>query len=163
MQLQFSFNVKGRQSPTTQGRFWAGLDKGGELFNGQPCWLWLGPVDKDGYGRLYTHQTTDRKVVMQRVHRFAWELFYGPMSEGLQIDHLCRNRRCVNPTHLEPVTCKVNIRRGMTGKLNNHQTRKTCCPRGHPYDRVNGTSGARYCRACQNAAARAAYWQQKEV
>ena len=76
----------------------------------QGCWEWSGAKDGDGYasmhyaGRCY------------RAHRFAYEQFVGPIPKGLVLDHLCRNRGCVRPDHLEPVTNAENIRRGETGK-----------------------------------------------
>lgn len=74
------------------------------------CWLWVGTVDR-GYGLL----SVDGKTV--RAHRYSYETLVGPIPDGLQIDHLCRNRGCVNPAHLEPVTQVENIRRGDAAKL----------------------------------------------
>ena len=78
------------------------------------------------------------------IHRFAYTHFVGPIPEGLQIDHLCRNRKCWNPNHLEPVTQAENARRGFWSL-------KTHCNRGHAYDEENtyvNPSGHRVCRAC---------------
>jgi hypothetical protein len=74
------------------------------------CWNWTGARTPKGYGqiRLATGQTA-------YTHRESYETFVGPIPEGLHIDHLCRNRGCFNPAHLEPVTPKVNARRGLTG------------------------------------------------
>ncbi|MFJ2662519.1 HNH endonuclease signature motif containing protein [Arthrobacter koreensis] len=85
---------------------------------------------------------------MCRVHRVAYELFSGPIPNGLVLDHLCRNRGCFNPNHLEPVTRAVNNLRGV-GFMAAH-ARKTHCPKGHPYDEKNTQikNGARRCRAC---------------
>lgn len=83
-------------------------------------------------------------------HRVAYELYVGPIPEGLEIDHLCRNRACCRPDHLELVTHRVNMRRGTYG-------RKTHCPAGHPYDEANtyyppgGGGHHRICRTCQGA------------
>ena len=101
----------------------------------ETCWIWLGAKTKGGYG--HTVATT--------AHRRAYEELVGPIPEGLDLDHLCRVRACVNPAHLEPVTRKVNVNRG-------EKANRTHCPKGHPYDALNTyyrTSGARVCRACQ--------------
>lgn len=111
------------------------------------CWEWTAAHHpKQGYGWF---KTNGRMVV---AHRFAYEALVGPIPEGLVIDHLCRNPRCVNPSHLEPVTTAENVRRGR------HPGReKTHCPHGHPYDAENTRytkEGHRQCRACYRARAR---------
>jgi hypothetical protein len=80
-------------------------------------------------------------------HRLSYEHHVGPIPDGLQIDHTCRNRKCVNPEHLEPVTNAEN-----TTRQDHAERRKTHCPKGHPYDEANtyvDPSGARRCRACR--------------
>ncbi len=87
---------------------------------------------------------------MVYAHRAAYELYVGPIPEGLTIDHLCRNTLCVNPAHLEAVTMRENILRG-TGP-SAQAARKTHCLRGHPFDDGNTlfrATGKRVCRACQ--------------
>lgn len=77
----------------------------------------------------------------------AYELLVGPVPDGMELDHLCRNPPCVNPAHLEPVTHKVNMERGAWAT-------KTHCPQGHPYDETNTyrtKAGGRACRACHRA------------
>jgi endogenous inhibitor of DNA gyrase (YacG/DUF329 family) len=76
---------------------------------GSDCWLWTGST-RGGYGRFKI------ATVTQEAHRASYELYVGPIPDGLQLDHLCRNRSCINPAHLEPVTCAENIRRGLAGK-----------------------------------------------
>jgi len=104
-----------------------------------PCLIWDGPINPNGYGRTQVGGKT------QMAHRAAWEQVHGPIPEGLEIDHLCRVRACVNPDHLEAVTHVVNVRRGL-----GNQT-KTHCPQGHAYDEANTRitpAGRRSCRAC---------------
>lgn len=112
------------------------------------CWNWTASRNANGYGRL--HFGASGK--MQLAHRLAYELLVGPIPDGLVLDHLCRNRSCINPDHLEPVTDRVNILRGEGWAA--RAARQTHCPSGHPYDEVNTYQwrGIRYCRACRAAA-----------
>lgn len=89
---------------------------------------------------------------MLRVHRVVYELLVGPIPEGLQLDHLCRNRVCGNPDHLEPVTNRENWIRGEN--LTARTVRNDICQRGHPFSanaRVR-PNGSRTCRACERLA-----------
>jgi hypothetical protein len=110
------------------------------------CWLWTG-AENQGYGRVYKWRGRS-----QMAHRVAYEHAHGPIPAGLHLDHLCRNTYCVNPDHLEPVTCAENIKRGNTG-INNRS--KDRCPQGHPYDAENTgvtfSKGAwvRFCISCR--------------
>jgi hypothetical protein len=109
------------------------------------CLLWTGSKTRNGYGVFgYAH---GKKAM---AHRFAYERLIEPIPDGLQLDHLCRNRACVNPHHLEPVTQKVNLLRGIGFAGVN--ARKTHCPRGHEYtpENTKSFSGWRQCRACTN-------------
>jgi hypothetical protein len=105
------------------------------------CWLWGGARNWNGYGHF---GISDGHT--QLAHRFAYEFFVGPIPMGLQLDHLCRARHCVNPDHLEPVTNRENARRGAHGLLVTH------CPQGHLYSKDNtriGDKGERHCRTCE--------------
>jgi len=89
------------------------------------CFLWTGNLNRNGYGRYYLG---GKKYIM--AHRFAYERQRGAIPVGLTIDHLCRVRCCVNPIHMEAVTNKVNVLRGV-GRIA-RQARQTLCHRGHP-------------------------------
>lgn len=82
------------------------------------CWNWLHPLDNHGYGHVY------KDGRRRKAHRWYYELCHGPVSPELDIDHLCRNRRCVNPEHLEAVSHAENIRRGAQAKLTHEQVEK---------------------------------------
>lgn len=120
------------------------------------CWLWTGTTAQ-GYGYMTapSHTGSRRSTT---VHRLAYEHFIGPIPDGLHIDHLCRVRNCVNPAHLEPVTCRENIMRGTgVAAINAH---KTQCTHGHPFDEANtyvGASGERECRTCRRQRMAAKY------
>jgi hypothetical protein len=102
-------------------RFWAKADRRGDA----ECWEWVACRTAMGYGRF----VVDRRV--RAAHRVAYELSVGPIPEGLEIDHLCRNRACVNPAHLEAVSHRVNVLRGTAPAAVNK--RKTHCPCGREY------------------------------
>jgi hypothetical protein len=105
------------------------------------CWDWTGEINWGGYGRFMI-----RKKHYQ-AHRFSYGLFKGAIPEGYELDHLCRNRSCVNPDHLEAVTRSTNLRRG-----HNYNRDKTHCPKGHLYSGENllirTDTGSRRCREC---------------
>lgn len=107
------------------------------------CWQWQGWVGTDGYGEL---QINKKSV---RAHRLFYEKHKGKIPEGLVIDHLCRNRACVNPSHMEPVTIKENTLRGFGAPAMNK--RKTECVNGHPFTEVNTykVNGGRFCQKCR--------------
>lgn len=107
------------------------------------CWHWTGPVDRSGYAVFRAHGKRFRG------HRWAYEHFVGPIPAGLVIDHLCRVHGCVNPAHLEPVTNRENVLRGVGRAAQN--ARKSHCPSGHELagDNVRISGRRRYCRACR--------------
>lgn len=103
------------------------------------CWMWDGQIADNGYGKFY---------VTMGAHRAAYTALVGAIPAGLQIDHLCRNRACVNPAHLEPVSPSENQRRA--GGIIAKNMAKTACPRGHAYTTSNTRSKnkRRHCRTC---------------
>ena len=108
------------------------------------CWSWVGPMGSNGYGLFKVNKR------MQCAHRVVYEMHRGEIADGLQLDHLCRNRKCVNPDHLEPVTCRENLLRGHG--LTAINAKKTHCPNGHALEGSNilWDDGSRKCRTCNN-------------
>lgn len=121
------------------------------------CWLWL-KATSGGYARF---RQGKKDLLM---HRRAYELSKGPIPPGLQIDHLCRQRSCVNPQHLRVVTPRENTLAGF-GPTAMH-ARATHCPQGHEYtpENVRMSRGRRHCKACGRVRAKMYYWAHiKEV
>jgi hypothetical protein len=123
-------------------RFWSRIGGSGDP---DECWVWTGCLHV-GYGRLTVNG------VRWLAHRWSYTQLRADIPEGLQIDHLCRNRACVNPWHLEPVSCQENLRRAP-------HNMKTTCPQGHELSghnlnvraRSNGQGFFRSCRKCDCA------------
>jgi hypothetical protein len=127
----------------TPEMFWANVEKTAA------CWWWRGTLNPDGYGRFHLEGE-------QLAHRIAYRLTLGPIPAGRCLDHLCRNRACVNPAHVEATTLQVNILRG-AGRAA-REARATHCLRGHPFDETNTLirkDGGRFCRACGRVRGRA--------
>ena len=122
------------------------------------CWNYTSAKDKDGYGIF---ALTHRKSV--KAHRLSYEIFRGKIPDGLTIDHLCRNRACCNPEHLEPVTMGENTRRG--NGITSINARKTHCIHGHPFSGENLRVGQnrRFCRTCDIIKDRAYKQRQKQL
>lgn len=145
-------STAGKTKPGYSERFWARVEMAGP----DDCWLWLGPIDRDGYGKAW------RLHLHLGAHRIAYELMVGPIPPGLVIDHLCRVRNCVNPSHMEPVTWQENIRRG----IKNPGPAMTHCKKGHEFTPENArisTSGKRVCRACARANSAAYQLRKRET
>ena len=112
------------------------------------CWIWTGTVSMYGYGRFW------QDGVEHLAHRWAYQNFVGLIPEGLELDHLCRNRSCVNPEHLEPVTARENQDRGLHGDLRTH------CRNGHEltpentYLKHQPDGTRRICRECARTTSR---------
>ena len=108
------------------------------------CWIWTGSVTDSGYGTIRIDG------VVTRAHRVVYELLVGLIPNGLEIDHLCRTKPCVNPDHLEPVTHQENTRRGVW-------IPKKQCPKGHPYRMENislSSKGYKVCLTCKRTQSR---------
>lgn len=129
-------------------RFWPKVNKNGPIPDYRPdlgpCWLWTASLRWNGYGHFSTGVGSKSTVA----HKFCYELLVGPVPKGMQLDHLCRVRHCLNPQHLEPVTQRTNILRGSGFSARNIV--KTHCPQGHEYtaDNLKASRKDRVSRQC---------------
>ena len=132
-------------------RFWEKVQ-----VNPGACWLWTGSKDPGyGYGRFGVGYRKERTLKTVLAHRYLYEAMVGKVPDGLELDHLCRNPSCVNPSHLQPISKSENSLRG-----DNRNRRKTHCPRGHPYDvRIFG----RACSICINTSRRASRERKRNI
>ena len=141
-----NFYVKRTKAKPTTPPFnrWIKLIRVSEIrfHDGTPCWEWIGCKSKTtGYGQFKTDGRRGAKK--SSPHCFAWEYFYGAIPDGYEVDHLCRNRSCASPFHLEAITLQENRKR--RGEAITH------CKQGHEFNKENTTfrkDGTRTCRAC---------------
>lgn len=115
------------------------------------CWIWKAAISANGYAKVYWEGR------MEPAHRILYLILRGPIPDGFDLDHLCRNRGCVNPDHLEPVTRRENLHRGDGPLITRQRTdSRTHCRNGHPLTDENtfrpGARG-RWCRICRRNAA----------
>ncbi|WP_396653538.1 HNH endonuclease signature motif containing protein [Microbacterium sp. WCS2018Hpa-9] len=129
-------------------RFWAKVDRRSD----DECWEWIAGRNAAGYGQF---RVAGAGVSPAHAHRVSYEILVGNIPDGLQLDHLCRNRGCVNPHHLEPVSGRVNTLRGVGPTAIN--AARTHCKRGHEFTPENTIIHplGRNCRKCQAITARA--------
>jgi hypothetical protein len=121
------------------------------------CWKWTGTILSRGYGQYYVGGGQKNRIQLL-AHRFAYEVLIGPIPSDLTIDHLCRNRACVNPLHMEVVTRGENVLRGIGTSAVNKRKKK--CIHGHAFTDANtyrppGNPNQRMCRECLRARDRA--------
>lgn len=130
---------------SVEERFWSKVDDSAGPF---ACWRWIGALNPgpSNYGVM---AMSDKR--REYAHRISYELSMGTIPPGYEIDHLCRNKQCVNPLHLQVVTASENVRRRPDRKV-------THCPAGHPYsgDNLYEHGGRRYCKACKKERRQAA-------
>lgn len=140
-------NATPRFTRNPADRFWKSVAKGSR----ESCWIWQAKINNNGYGIFRTGSGAAKTSVHHIAHRYAYELVIGPIPAGLQIDHLCRVRACVNPHHMEPVTPGENTRRAWPA-------RKRYCFYNHEFTEANtyrqpGTR-RRSCLRCRQLRAR---------
>lgn len=132
-----------------EAHFWSKVNKTDN------CWVWTGYTNRNGYGEYASPHLTTRLV-----HRISYALINGGVPD-MPLDHLCRNKACCNPGHLEPVDNLTNVRRSSIGR---HHGDKTHCPQGHEYTEENTEvwNGTRACRTCKRQRKRDARARKKE-
>ena len=130
------------------------------------CWLWTGYVDRKGYGTIGIGSRVEDKHgrCTYRAHRIAYQLLVGQIPEGLVLDHICRERSCINPRHLQVATHRENLFAHGSIAPSKKNKEKTHCPHGHSYvNPIVVKSGARVCRTCHNARILKRYYKQKQA
>lgn len=140
--LLVSPNAPRNGAAVPRDRFMAKVDTTGD------CWTWTAALRGDGYPSFWLDGRN------QGAHRISYEIFVGPIPDGMAIDHRCSNRSCVKPDHLEVVTTSENLsRRDLPTGANTWQGAKTHCPHGHEYTDENTirSGKSRVCRACRRA------------
>jgi len=130
---------------TTEDRFWAKVQKT------ESCWLWTADTTWNGYGRI---KINHRKIL---AHRFSYEIHKESIPEKMVIDHICRTRNCVNPSHLRVVTRRQNVLENAVNTAPLIARAKTHCKNGHPFNEENTywnfkRYNNRQCRICKGAA-----------
>ncbi len=126
------------------------LSKFNKLGNG--CWIWNGSFNNQEYSCFHIKRNGTWVKIL--AHRYSYELIRGPVPPGMELDHLCRDTRCINPDHLEAVTHQKNTERGEAGTYK-RTTSKTYCIHGHQYSEENtyiNKHGFRSCKACRKLA-----------
>ena len=141
-----------RKRKSTHELFWSKV----ALPDANGCMVWTASLKSNGYGQFHIEGKN------LYAHRVAYLWLVGPIPDGLQLDHLCRNRKCVAPDHLEAVTQQENLRRGDAG-INNKV--KTHCPRGHAFTPENtrlNKQGSRMCAICKRVSSRASMQRHRD-
>jgi hypothetical protein len=138
-------------------RYWEKV----EINNPNDCWLWIAGKNELGYGIF-----NPKAHVRYKAHKYLYELLHGIVPQGYELDHLCRVHNCVNPTHLEVVTHKENIRRAIgLNDIGIVNRMKTHCPREHLYNTENtyiSPKGKRICRLCRKISQNKAVYLKRE-
>lgn len=153
-------------TPGLLERFWPKVDKNGPVPayapHLGPCWVWTKAINKKtGYSVFVVVTRTEGKHRTGYGHCVSYVIHKGPIPAGLEVDHLCRVRHCVNPDHLEAVTRKVNIERGTALERRSEQAAAIVeCIHGHAYTPENTytrPNGMRNCRTCRRIERRRRY------